>query len=143
MEKRKEESSYSVVAHLGTELPEAYRNMVFSKWMRSLRYGNDFYKLSEPDSYFRHYQKYIEFILKSPGAVVRLAVLTEDADVVFGFSVSRGHILDYVHVHKDVRKKGIGRSLVNFDFEYITHVTKIGLSIWHDKFPSVQFDPFA
>lgn len=143
VEERPKESSYSVIAHLGSTLPENYKNLIFSKWMRSLKYGNDYFKLAEAESYFKHYQKYIEFILNSPGAVVRLAVLTEEPDVVFGFSVSRGHILDYVHVHKDVRKKGIATSLLNFEFNFITHLTGIGMTIWGSKYPKVQFDPFA
>ncbi len=143
LEKRKEESSYSVIAYLGQSLPKNYEGLVFAKWLRTLRQGNSFFKLAEPASYYAHYQLYISKILNSPGAIVRLAVLTEDPDVVFGFSVSRGEILDYVYVHKDARRKHVGKSLVNFDFKFVTHLTTVGMTIWAAKYPEVQFDPFA
>lgn len=142
LEKREKEDSYSVIAYLGREVPEAYLSYVYAKWLRGLRHGNDYFKLTEPSSYFLYYQKYIKMLMERPGTVVRLAVLTEDPDVVFGFSVSRGNILDYVHVHQDVRKRGIGKALANFEFEYITHLTRVGMTIWGAKFPAVLFDPF-
>ena len=57
-----------------------------------------------------------------------IAVLTDDYDVALGFSVSEGCKLHYVHVHKDMRKQGIARSLdSNFEVEVITHLTKMSM----------------
>lgn len=116
--------------------------MVYSKWLRSLKYGNDYFKLIYPTAYFRVYQKYIEAMLLRPGCVVRLAVLTEDPDVVLGFSISRAHILDYVHCHKDARRLGIATALCNFEITMITHLTKTGMIIWNKKLPKAVFNPF-
>lgn len=136
-------SSYSVVPYQGQSLPESYKNLVYAKWLRSLRYGNDYFKLIDSDSYFKAYHKYIEHLLSRPSLIVRFAVLTEDPDVVLGFSVSEGTTLHYVHVHMDNRRLGIGRSLVPFEVKTITHITKIGLSIWNAKMPHAVFNPFA
>jgi GNAT superfamily N-acetyltransferase len=115
--------------------------MVFSKWLRSLRYGNDYFKLIDQDSYYKSYHAYIERILFN-GAEIRLAVLAEDTDCVLGFSVSRGCTLDYVHVHRDYRRTAIGTSLLPPMVEAITHITKNGMSFWNARLKDAKFDPF-
>jgi GNAT superfamily N-acetyltransferase len=136
-------SSYSIISYPAEALPKAYQNMIYSKWLRSLRYSNDFFKLIDGDSYFSSYQKYIGLILSRPSTLVRLAVLTDDHDVVLGWAVVEGAILHYVHVHKDHRKQGIATSLVPKGVEVITHITRPGLSIWANKMPGVILNPFA
>lgn len=137
-----QKDTYSVVAYLGKELPENYRNLILSKWLRSLKFGNDFFRLVDNDAYFREYQKYIKLILERPHTVVRLAVLTTEPDTCLGFSVSEQDALCFVWVHKDNRKIGIGTSLTNFDFTTITHLTTNVLALWQKKYPKVIFNPF-
>ena len=105
------QSSYTIISYPSKDLPEAYKGLVFSKWLRSLRYSNDYFRLIDSESYFRVYHEYIERLLSNPSTIVRLAVLTDDFDVVFGFSVARGDVLHYCHTHKDSRKQ-IGRAHV-------------------------------
>lgn len=131
-----------MIPYLGSELPETYRNMILAKWLRTLRFGNDFFKLIESDAYFESYQKYIKLILARPQCIVRLAVLTDAPDVCLGFSVSEPGTLCYVWVHKDNRKVGVATALTQFPFRYITHLTNTAMSIWSKKLPNVQFDPF-
>lgn len=138
-----EKASYKIVPHLGYELPRQYQNMVYSKWLRSLRYGNDYFKLIDSAVYYDAYHRYIKTVLHRTNSIVRLAVLSDDMDVVLGFSISEKQILHYCHVHKDNRKQGIARSLVPFKVKAITHITKTGLSIWSSKLPTAIFNPFA
>jgi GNAT superfamily N-acetyltransferase len=134
--------TYSIIAYPAAKLPDTYRNMIFSKWLRSLRYGNDYYKLIDQEVYFTTYHIYIENLLSRPNAVVRLAALTEDQDVALGFSVARDNVLDYVHVQRDYRRTGIGTSLVPKGIDTITHLTKIGAGLWSLKLPQAKFNPF-
>lgn len=137
------QASYQIISYRAQALPEAYRNMIYAKWMRSLRTGNDYFKLIQPRIYYDVYNQYIKSILARPLTIVRLAVLSDDPDVVLGFSVSEdSHILHYCHVHTDSRNQGIGSSLVPFQVAVITHITKIGLSIWNSKYPDAIFNPF-
>lgn len=115
--------------------------MIFSKWLRSLRFGNEYFKLIDSDSYYHSYHIYINQLLQRPSVFVHLAVLSDDHDVVLGFSVMELGVLHYVHVHKDQRKQGIGTNLAK-DFHTITHLTHIGVSIWNKKYPKVRFNPF-
>lgn len=138
-------ASYKVISYGGDiyPLPERYRNLIYSKWMRSYRHGNDYIKLSDSDSYYSAYRRHIDRVLEFKDTVVRLAVLTDDLDVVLGFSVSRGTILDYVHVHKDMRRMGIGKKLIPPGIAWVTHLTKTGLTIWGSKYSDWKFNPFA
>jgi GNAT superfamily N-acetyltransferase len=135
-------SSYRIVEFAATDMPDAYENLVFSKWLRSLRFGNEFFKLIEPEAYYRAYSKYLFNVLENPETRLRFAVLSDDNDVVLGFSVFNGTVLYYVHVHADNRRLGIGKQLVPKDIDTITHLTKTGMTIWASKYPQWKFNPF-
>jgi hypothetical protein len=143
VENKKMSSSYSVLTYAGIHLPPQYRNLVFSRWLRSLRFGNDYFKLIDSDAYYENYHIYLNNLLIRKNVTVQLAVLSDDIDVVLGFSVSENNTLHYVHIHKDSRKRGIGRTLIPAQIDTITHITKIGMSIWGSKFPLVKLNPFV
>lgn len=136
------QSSYTIIAYPSSKLPLQYQNVIFSRWLRALKFGNDYFKLIDSDAYYSGYHKCIELLLAQPSSVVRLAVLSDDQDVVLGWSVVRGDTLDFVHVHKDNRNLGIGSALVPANITTITHLTKAGMAIWNKKLPNVAFNPF-
>lgn len=142
MEDSKVIPTYVVFRYLGLTLPRTYTNFVISRWSKSYRYGNDYIKLIDSDSYFATYTTYIMRLLTQRETMVRIACLADEPDTALGFSVTRGNILDYVHVHKDARKHGIGSLLIPDGIETITHLTKTGLKLWPTKMPKVIFDPF-
>jgi GNAT superfamily N-acetyltransferase len=137
------DDKYTIISYPALTLPDTYRAMVFSKWLRSLRYGNDYFRLIDQDVYFSSYHTYLSNLLSSSEAIVRLAVLPDDTDIVLGFSVYRGGTLDYVHVHRDYRRTGIGSRLLPSDISSISHVTKNGISFWTATIPNAIFNPFA
>lgn len=148
-------ASYSVIGYSGQELPESYHGLIYSKWLRSLRHGNDYFKLIDPKAYYESYRIYIHGVLQRPETVVRLAVLDDDHDVVIGFSISRHNVLEYIHVLRmrfklpsgievsDFRRQGIGRRLIPKEIDTFTHITKTWLLIWNSKFRDWKFNPFA
>src|SRR5271165_5520223 len=117
--------TYKVTPYLGSALPTTpeYRNMIVSKWLRSLKYGNDYFKLIDSECYYKNYPKYIELILNRPLTVVRIAALTDNPDVALGFSVSEKETVHYVYCHKDHRRTGVGSSLMPPSVNTITHLT--------------------
>jgi ribosomal protein S18 acetylase RimI-like enzyme len=137
--------TYTVLSVKASELPEAYRPLIYSKWLRSLRFGNELFKKVDSDEYYANYQKYLENLMAKPDSLVRLAVLTDDKDVVLGFSVSREDVLDYVHVHTDHRRQGIGKAVLPKHFTTFTHLTFTATGIWRKnmKYRQLKFNPFA
>lgn len=135
-------SSYTVIAYPAEKLPDEYKHVVHARWLRSLRHGNDFFRLVDAEGYYAAYFQHIITMMNRPGATIRMAVLTDDRDVVLGFSVARGSILDYVHVQAAQRRMGIGKSLIPKDIDTITHLTKTGLTIWGSKYGYWKFNPF-
>lgn len=123
--------------------PKEYEGFVYAGWLNSLRFGNDMFKLMDGDTYYAAYKIYIESVLKRPASRLRIAVLTDDEDVALGWAVDEGKTLHYMYVPKDYRKKGIGASLLSPSITTISHITKIGLSIWVNKFPQWKLNPFA
>jgi hypothetical protein len=116
--------------------------MIYSRWLRSLRYGNDYFKLINAKEYYETYQKYIETLLSRPNCILRIAALSDDHDVVLGWSLTENDILHYVHVQHDYRNKSIGKKLVPCEINTITHVTKTGLAIWNKHLKHAMFNPF-
>jgi GNAT superfamily N-acetyltransferase len=122
---------------------DPYIALIFSKWLRSLKYDNDYFRLIDDKAYYAAYHRYIQSILDRRDCVVSAAVLSSDADVVLGFSVAERDILHYVHVHRDNRRLGIGRRLLPAGICTISHLTRTGLAIWASRYPTWKFNPFS
>lgn len=138
-------SSYSILSFPSKELPKQYNSVIRSRWKKSLRKGNPFFALIEPDAYYTAYNLYVEDLLSRPTSIVRLAVLTDDSDIVLGFSVIRDEILDFIHVHKDYgRRQGIGKRLMSNKITTFTHLTMLGKKIWQRKhaYKHLKFNPY-
>ncbi len=135
--------SYSIISYPAKDLPKEFHAFVYSKWLRSLRQGNDFFKMVHAEDYYRAYHHYLTALFSRPDAVIRLAHLSDDQDIVLGFSFCRGSVLDYVYVQKDFRRMGIGRLLVPKQIDTISHVTRTGLTIWGSTCGHWKFNPFA
>lgn len=136
-------NSYKILTfHGSNSIPEAYRGLVQARWARSLKYGNDYFRLIDPPAYWAIYPKLIEMLLSSANAIVRIAVLSDDEDVALGFSVAEGDTLHYVHVDKDQRRQGIARALIPPHVRCITHLTKTGVPLWTAAIPHAKFNPF-
>lgn len=135
--------TYSIVAYQAHFLPEVYRPMIFSKWLKSLRYGNPFFKDMDSKAYYDTFHEVIERILAAPKTLVTLAVLTDDNDIVLGFCVSRVPVLEYVHVHRDQRMQGIAKNIMPNEITHFTHMTKMGRILWQKKHKEWKFNPFA
>jgi len=140
------EDSYQIITYVGQSLPSgkgSLKSLVLSRFMRSLRYGNNYFELIDSDPYFQVYEAYINSLLARPDTKVKFAVLSDDHDNVLGFVVIENHKLHYCHVQKDYRRQGIAAALCKEPFSVITHITHTGLTIWNNKFPLVKFNPFA
>ena len=138
-----QEASLSIISYPSNTLPQSYRNVIISRWLRSLRHLNDYFKLIDKDSYFDVYERYIKLILARPDTAIKLAVLSDDHDVVLGWSVLENNTLHYVHVKEgEARKTGISNLLIPRNIKYCTHITKHWLDIWPKKYKHIIFDPF-
>lgn len=133
------------IAFSSAKLPKQYEAMVYSKWLRSLRFGNPIMKQLQSDVYYREYHKHITMLMGKPSSIVTMAVLSDDHDIVLGFCVTREDVLDYVHVHKDHRKQGIAKMIVPDDITTFTHITLTAMQIWrgNPKYKELKFNNFA
>ena len=107
----------------GPHLPADFIGVIMSKWLRSHRKLNPVFKKIDEDSYFRHYDPYLRSILYRPNVVIRLLVLENDHDVVFGWSVSEKHTLHYIYIQEPYRGHGYAKDLFPKDIEWISHWT--------------------
>lgn len=138
-------NTYSILSYPAKQLPVSYQSLILSKWLRSLRFGNPMFKSIDSTAFYRQYQIYLEHILSKPDCIIRLAVLSDDPDVVLGFAVSREDVLDYIWTHKDNRKLGIATKLLPAGITSFTHITLTSMAIWRNnpKYEHLKFNPFA
>ncbi len=138
-------SSYSIVAYHIKDLPGQYTSFIFSNWLRSLRYNNPLFKSIETNAYYSQYHAYITHLMNKPGSLIRVAFLTDDPDVLLGFSVSREDVLDYIYTQKDQRRNGIARKLYPEGITTMSHITLTAIEIWrkNDRYKHLKFNPFA
>ncbi len=111
---------------------------IYSTWLRGLYYGNELFNEIPKRTFFDNYKGIVTGYLTK--ASVLVACLPDDEDVVLGYSVSRGVILDWVFVKKSWRKMGIARSLVSKELTVCSHLTGIGKSL---KPKDMVFNPFV
>ena len=136
------QNTASIISFSGKDLPESYRNMILAKWLNNHWSDNDLYRLMERGPYFSYYQKFLEKLFLLDDFLFRLAVLTDDHDIVLGWSAMDNDTLHYVFVNTDYRNLGFMRLLVPIRPSRITHITKRMLKIWPAKFPDAVFNPF-
>jgi hypothetical protein len=136
-----QKEEYKIVAYQGPALPQEFVNLIRAPFLNSLRYGNDLFKLTDKESYYGIYGRYIDALLQRPKAIVRMAVLSDGT--VAGWALVEMYTLHYVWVKKEVRRKGIAASLIPKDLTTISHVTNIWLNMWNKKYYYLIFNPFA
>lgn len=136
------DKSYNIVSYKAPQLPQQFKHLVLANFLNSLKVGNDFFKRIDQDAYYSWYGRNVEYLMKRPNVIIRLALLS-DRDTSVGWCMSEGNILHYVWIPKDQRRKGIATDLVPKQFDTITHLTNKGINIWDKKFPLVRFNPFV
>lgn len=103
------------------------RAFILSTWLKGQVFGDAWFAAIDKEAYFTNYSKYIEAILLKSDILV--ACLSEDEDVILGYSISSLQALHWVFVKKPWRGQGIAKSLVATDISVITSITKPGLAI--------------
>lgn len=115
-------------------------NFVYSSWKRGLRFGNDFFRKIDADSFYEAYTLIINALITRADCKVTVACLKDDDDVVLGYSVVRGDILDFVFVKQSWRGFGIAKALCAGDIKVCSHITNVGDSIRKKK--GLIFNPY-
>lgn len=136
-----------IISFSGKNLPDNYHSVVIARWLNSLKRLNKLFKAIDNEAYYKHYEEFIKAILKRPNVVVNLAALSEDPDVIFGWSVFDciSHSLHYVHVQEPYRRQGISYDLIPDNIMWITHTTRHWeeyLGSKEKRFHKVKFNPF-
>ena len=124
----------------------ADRAFILATWLRALYYGDTFFSMIPKDRFMKHYHKLVERFIDSPSALVQVACLKDDPEVILGYSVCHssadGIVLDWIYVKKPWRGIGIAKSLVVPGVVSVSHLTKVGVSLM-PKLPKAVFDPFS
>lgn len=116
-------------------------NFVLATFLRGLYYGDSWFSTIPKDIFMENYKQVATALLSK--AVIKIACLKEDPDVIIGYSILSPdyQTIHFVFVKHAWRNKGIARSLLPQYPTAITHLTKLGKELM-SKFPTAQFNPF-
>jgi GNAT superfamily N-acetyltransferase len=122
---------------------ESDKNFVMATILRGLFYGDSWFSRITKHIFMEHYKKVVEYLINKPNTEVRVACLKEDPEVILGYSIvdEKAQVIHWVFVKQAWRKIGIAKSLVPKDAKWVSHLTKVGLSIIAKT--DLQFNPFT
>jgi len=138
-------SAHQILTFAGTDPAlKQYEDYLFVTYLKSLRYGNEWFKAIDAKIYYQVHHQGFENLLKRPQALIKLAVLSDDPDIVISWALIEGKTLHYVHTKANIeaRRLGIAKSLIPNDIDTITHLTKIGLAIFKKYQKKIKFNPY-
>lgn len=87
------------------------RNLIYATWLRSYQSSSLITKNIPRDVFFAHHHRMLDGIFERE-PVVKLAVMPELPDVVFGWSVTEPGIVHYVYVKPAFRRHGVAKALL-------------------------------
>lgn len=121
----------------------ADHNLVKATFLRGLYYGDSWFSSTDKDSFMANYEKVVSHLLGSPNALLSVACLPDDPDVILGYSLTSldQTTIHWVFVKKNWRKMGIAKSLCPDAPTTVTHLTKLGKALL-PKLTAVTFNPF-
>ena len=134
------QTSRSVIAVQCQALQPEHRNMITNNFLRSLPRECFLYGLINKKEYFDWYHPVVNNLIDRTNSVARFSVLTDDPDVILGWSLCSGDTLHYVLVKGTYRNQGICKSLIPQGIKWCTHLTKPWISIIK-KYPEMDFSP--
>jgi len=105
--------------------PKTDAPLIYSTWRNALWYGDK--NNVDSDEFYAQATREIKKILET--SQVRIACLSDDHDLIVGYSVMTGSNIEFVYVKLDYREKGIGALLVKGFTKISTPRTKIGWAI--------------
>lgn len=136
----------SDISHLYTirDMVPADANFIFATFLRGLYYGDSWFSQIPKDIFMANYKHVAAALVPSPKTVVKIACLTEDPDVILGYSIMSADFqtVHWCFVKAAWRRQGIARSLLPSHPVYVTHLSALGKTLL-SKFKDTTFNPFA
>lgn len=119
------------------------KHFVLATWLRGLYYGDTLYSLIEKQTFMTYYHAILERLLEGKEIKINVMCLTEDPNVIVGYSVLRpdATTLHWVFVKKSFRGNGVATDLVPETVKVVTHLTKAGIAILKNK--GLSYNPFV
>lgn len=116
------------------------RAFIYSTILKGLFHGVPLYGEIEKTAFFTNYSKIIDGLLQV--ADIRVACLVDDPDVIVGYMICRGDVIDWAFTKQAWRGKGVQKLLAGDSiFRVCTHLTPPGNAI--RKKYKIEFNPFA
>ena len=122
---------------------EEDKAFILATFLRGLYYGESFFSQVPKDIFMSRYKLVAQALVNDKNTVIKVACLPEDRDVILGYTVLSRDLktLYYTFTKTAWRQRGIAKSMVPKDIEYVAHLTKLGQSLM-PKFPNAKFNPF-
>lgn len=125
------------------DMVDSDKNFIMATFLRGLYYGDSWYSLIPKNIFMENYKKAAESVIDNRKAVIKVACLKEDSNVILGYSILSNdyQAIIYTFVKTPWRKRGIAKSLLPQYPTACTHLTALGKRLM-SKYPGLVFNPF-
>jgi len=107
-------------------------NLIISTYLKGAKYGSDYFKAIDEETFYQNYGSFVENRVRNANVIV--CCLEEDADVIVGYLVHRGPVIDWLYVKTAFRRQGVANSLLKLiEPAYTTGYSKAGAAIAKKK----------
>lgn len=122
---------------------EKDKNFILATFLRGLYYGESFFSQVPKDIFMDKYKHVARALVDAPGVTIKIACLPEDQDVILGYSIvsNDSKTVYWCFVKKAWRERGIAKSLLPKEPEYVAHLTALGESLLC-KISNPKLNPF-
>jgi len=120
------------------------RNFVLKSFLLGLYYGDSWFSRIPKNIFMDNYKRAAVMLFDNPGNLVVIACLSEDPQVILGYSIlsANGETVHWVYVKQSWRKRGIMTRLIPQSVQNTTHLTELGSTIIKKLKPNLVFNPF-
>lgn len=119
------------------------KNFIMATFLRGVYYGDSWFSLIPKSIFMDNYKKLVEAAVDNNKAVIKVACLKEDSNVIIGYSILSNdyQAIVWCFVKSAWRNHGIAKSLLPQHPTACTHLTKVGQTLM-TKYPGMVFNPF-
>lgn len=107
---------------------ESDKSFIKATFLRGLYYGDSWYSLIPKDIFMDNYSMALDRLFDHPSVTIKIACLTEDPDVILGYSILSADFMTihWVFVKKAWRTQGVAKRLTPRLATTVTHLSALG-----------------
>jgi hypothetical protein len=112
---------------------------IFSTWSKGVYFSSFVPILTLKNNWFRDHYEHVKNLLQDTDTHIRVVAMSDSPDMILGYSVREGDMLEWIYVKEAYRRQGLAKLLLKDQPIHrfnSSQMTKIGQAIF-EKHPDI------